>query len=420
MASGDSAVCYSCQRMCYWGTWMGKSAMFDMDFSPVTKSHSIKTTRLHFYLEMQPDGSKKRVTPSESSCTETPVQSGGISLSADQLANAKVANVTQGNIQVADDKATKALDVAISVATQFGLLGEKVTNQVTELASEHAKLDAKWQAILEAQKTTVVEVKMPSGIKHDLGMVHKNFAEFLDLVIETQGMGIPFMIGEPGSMKTSVLPLVARALSETEEPLPYYVMSMNNQTSRSEMLGFMSGHGDYVDTPVYKVVKFGGVLLIDEIDASNANGITGMNVAATNAFVGFPNGETVVKHRQCYIIAAGNTTGSGAIPMYQARNQLDMATRTRFIYQEWNTDWNLVGAIVRGIMGTDLWARKVKMLHDTLERRGIQFVVSSRVALVGAKLLASGKFTEAQCLDRLVWPNLSEDERRNVEGELRS
>lgn len=318
-------------------------------------------------------------------------------------------------------KAEQALNTSLQVASQFGVLGQQMSSETRlykdyyeSLLEAFKKLDGKWESKLNAKQEITITVN--NGVTVDVGRQHRLFTKLVRIVLSVRGQGVVFLTGEPGSMKTSVIPPLAMSLGTQEAPLPFYVVSMNNQTARSELLGYMNGHGEYVPSPAYWACKDGGVVLYDEVDASNANGLTGLNTFATNDFVGFPNGEVVKKHPKCYILAAGNTIGAGGDTKFIGRNQLDLASRTRFVYLEWNTDWDLVAEIVKTRLGVEDWARKVQWLNVCVTRRNIQFVVSSRVALVGSSMISDG-FSEAEVLESMLWPNLSTDEIARVKQE---
>lgn len=387
--------CRMCKKSGFtWGLIDGVSALVELGSG--APHHIVRDGKVRGCLGSTTDNMGIPLTPQQhasvSYSTPKPMQTGAL----------------PANWQEITEKADKAMSVALSTASEFGKVGLQAVTALQKMEG----IETRMLAMLKSQQE--VSIKVGDHVPFvNVGRTHKDFVKLVRAVKAVRGTAVVFLIGEPGSMKTSVLPQLAKALGLDDR---YYVTSLNNQTSRSELLGYMSGHGEFVETPAYKVCKNGGIWMLDEVDASNANGLTGANTIATNAFVGFPNGEVVQKHPDCYIIAAGNTIGSGADSQFIGRNQLDMASRTRFVYFQWDTDWDYVAEIVRGITGSPQWAVKVRFLHDIVIRRSIQFVVSSRVALTGAQLLADG-FTEDEVLDMMVWPNMSEDERRTVRAE---
>lgn len=349
-------------------------------------------------------------------CGWTPLKAGKDMTDAVQMVDTGgfkvVAPTSEQQAQDWSERIQQANNTALSVVQQFGEMAKQyietkahMENSLGMALAAVDDLKSTWQEQLKS--VTPIMVKTPSHEWVSAKRQHVNLPKLYRRVMQVRGRGIVFLVGEPGSMKTSVVDPLAEMLGIEESRR--FVVSANNQMSRAELLGFNNGYGNFVETAIYWVVKNGGLLIIDEIDAGNANVLTALNTAATNEFVGFANGELVRKHPQCYIIAAGNTVGKGSTEEFVGRNQLDLATRTRFVFLRWDTDWDLVAEIVKAQLGTDEWAKKVKLLHDIVQRHSYPFVVSSRVALIGAAMLADDE-DEMTVLEEMVKPNLSEDE----------
>jgi len=310
-----------------------------------------------------------------------------------------------------------AVATAVSTASAQGQLQARfddLQGRFNTLMEDFLALDKAWSDKLNAKM--LIEVKYDDGKVVNVGRQHKLFPKLLRMVQATEAGMICTMVGEPGSGKTNVVEALAKALDVPNHA--FYVISLTNQTSLSQLMGFLNGSGEYVDSPIYKVVKHGGVLLIDEFEAGNPNSWMAFQMAATNRFVGFPNGETVFKHPKCYIIAAGNTTGAGGDDRYPARNQLDMASRTRLAIIQWDTDWDLVFDIVADFGGDVVWAKKVRAINRILETKKIKFIFSARAAITGAKWLLNG-FTEDEVLESFLWQHISVAERAQVEASMK-
>ena len=77
----------------------------------------------------------------------------------------------------------------------------------------------------------------------------------------------------------------------------------------------------------------GGLFLLDEIDAADANVLLVINQALANGHLPLPNRITnpqAKRHSDFVLIAAANTFGNDANRMYVGRNQLDESTLDRF------------------------------------------------------------------------------------------
>ncbi len=159
------------------------------------------------------------------------------------------------------------------------------------------------------------------------------------------------------------------------------------------------------------------MLLFDEFSAGNPNSLMALQMAATNRFVGFPNGEVVFKHPQCYMIAADNVNGAGGNEKFSARNKLDGATRNRLAILEWNTDWDLMEWVVTQQGGDTVWVKKAAAINRILEKRKIEFSFTGRDALAGAQWLKAG-FSEDEVLQAFLWEHISPAEQEQVKAEI--
>jgi energy-coupling factor transporter ATP-binding protein EcfA2 len=134
-----------------------------------------------------------------------------------------------------------------------------------------------------------------------------------------------FLYGPAGSGKTSLAVKSADILE-----LPHYSISVNEQTTKTDFLGYFDAHSKLVMTNFRKAYEHGGVFIIDEIDAGNPNVLTVLNSALANGFMAFPDGN-VARHDDFVCVCTGNTTGNEANIQYIGRNILDAATLDRFI-----------------------------------------------------------------------------------------
>jgi len=64
-----------------------------------------------------------------------------------------------------------------------------------------------------------------------------------------------------------------------------------------------------------QVYENGGVFLLDEIDAADANVMVAINAALANGVLANPNGKVHVRHDKCFILAAANTWGERRQPV---------------------------------------------------------------------------------------------------------
>ena len=206
-----------------------------------------------------------------------------------------------------------------ATAALAGLFGG-VTNQVT--ANVLAAVNAKLEPILKAAPV-VHEYKIVrldgSTYKTTGEHYHAKFKE----IIQALAMGeFPYLYGPAGSGKSEIARQAAAALG-----LDFYMQSCLTETF--SLSGFKSANGEYQDTPFYKAFKFGGLYLLDEMDACLPEVLTNLNQALANGYYNFA-GEVVKANENFHIIGTGNTALQGATSEYNTRYAMDKATIDRF------------------------------------------------------------------------------------------
>jgi len=145
---------------------------------------------------------------------------------------------------------------------------------------------------------------------------HKMYGETKLLVNANQAV---LLTGEKGTGKTTLFEQLAKDLE-----LNFYVTSMTNQTTLSSLVGYKNVNGDYVRTLLRECVEFGGLMLLDEIDAGNPNVLLSLNTLE-NGFLSFPDG-IVRCHKNFRLVATANPQSKH----YTGRAKLDAATLDRF------------------------------------------------------------------------------------------
>lgn len=188
------------------------------------------------------------------------------------------------------------------------------------------------------------------------------------------------LVGPPGSGKTTAGAQVAEVFG-----VPFYANSNSRMDTRTLAFGYMDGGGSYRPGYLYDPMKSGGVLLDDEVDASNENVMVSKNSAIENRFAFFPNGERVDAGSNFYYIGSANTYGRGGDRMFVGRTQLDAATLDRFVVLEWDYDEDLE----RMLAGNDTWCSFVQQVRAAVTTHKMRYIVSPRASIKGAQLLAA-------------------------------
>jgi MoxR-like ATPase len=147
---------------------------------------------------------------------------------------------------------------------------------------------------------------------------HSSFEPALKLMRAKQAI---LLTGEKGTGKTTL------AIQLTEElGLTFYTMSMTRQTTLSLLLGFMNVNGIYVPSQIRTASEQGGVVLLDEIDASDPNVLLCLN-SIENGYIAFPD-KVVQLHKDFHLMATSNPQDNHKD--YNGRAKLDAATLDRF------------------------------------------------------------------------------------------
>jgi MoxR-like ATPase len=163
---------------------------------------------------------------------------------------------------------------------------------------------------------------------------HSKFEEISTLV--NAGVSV-LLTGEKGSGKTTVAKDVTHGLG-----LTFFSLSMTRQTTLSHLLGFMNVNGTYIPNQIRKAAENGGVVLLDEIDASDPNVILSLNTIE-NGYIAFPD-QVIDLHPEFRLMATSNPQDNHRD--YNGRAKLDASTLDRFDIVDVERDANLEQSLV--------------------------------------------------------------------------
>ena len=238
---------------------------------------------------------------------------------------------------------------------------------------------------------------------------HRAF-ENLMTVVEA---GVPAMlVGPAGSGKSTAGRHAAHDLQ-----LPFYTESCNPLMTKYDLLGFKTADGTYTPGVVYAPFKEGGVLLLDEMDASNPALLVTINLIASvevGEEVTFPNGENVPRHPSFVLIAGCNTFGDGASAEYVGREQLDAATLDRFATIKWEYD----PALEKQAADRPDWVKHVQTIRQIVKEQHLPLLVTPRASILGARLMAAG-LSWRETEEMILFKGASDDVRSTVMKELK-
>lgn len=255
----------------------------------------------------------------------------------------------------------------------------------------------------EIQSKKKLEVKVGDKVTELEGLKHKQLEQLITYAALRLS---PLLVGMAGTGKTHAGEQVAKALG-----LNFYSMSVGAQTSKSDIIGYMDASGNYVKTHFREAYQNGGVFLMDEIDAGNANVLIQVNAALSNGLCAFPD-KMVSKHDDFVFIASANTYGNGANRQYVGRNQLDAATLDRFAVVDWYIDDNLEEKLAIGQYG-GVWYKAVRAVRDYVAEHNIRALISPRATQKGSALLSAGQ-PLTDVIKATLLASVPEDKRQDV------
>jgi MoxR-like ATPase len=284
--------------------------------------------------------------------------------------------------------------------SMFALL--EVERKVREKIDE--KVDEGLKEIKEiAESKRTLEIKKGDETREVKGTKHKQLEQLIEYAAARLN---PLLVGMAGTGKTHAAEQASDALG-----LRFFSISVGAQTTKTDIMGYMSANGDYISTHFRDAYENGGIFLMDEIDAGNANVLITINAALSNGIAAFPD-TMVKKHDDFIFIASANTFGNGANRQYVGRNQLDAATLDRFAVIEWLIDDDLERSLARGEQG-NAWYEAVKETRKYVADRSIRALISPRATQKGSLLISLGKSAE-EAANATLLSSVPEDKKADI------
>jgi len=266
---------------------------------------------------------------------------------------------------------------------------EGTADEVTSVVLSRVLEEVKWARPIEVTKF--------DGTKIQLESAH----EMTEQVLAYLTARIPLLlVGPAGSGKTHIAISCAKLLD-----LQFFSISVNEQTSKADFLGYKDANGKLVETNFRKAYEQGGVFIIDEIDAGNPNILTVVNSALSNDTCPFPDG-MITRHPDFVAVCTANTFGEGESLQYIGRNILDAATRDRFASMYIDYSDGLERILIPN------FKKLLDELRAHFKKNNVNIVVSTRSGLRLERLKeASGKSTRGDIIRCL---NLQQEVLRDI------
>lgn len=328
----------------------------------------------------------------------------------DQLEESEKRKQKLEDIDLWDDESMSTAREAIEESIKEAEADKAEAEQVmTDAADRIKEIEKELDELQGVDDEVEREVPVGERVKHPLQDVLIRRCRAVQAAHNlSQDALYPMLVGPAGSGKTTAARNVSIALfgESAIEDGKFGMMSLNEESERSEGFGFISPIDRvYKSTDFRRVYENGGVFLLDEVDAANANTLTALNAAISAPYASFPD-KVVKRHQDFILIAAANTFGNGADGLYVGRNELDAATRDRFLTMVWNYDWDGVRAARPGHTAL---VSLIQKLSDAAVSLEMQHIISPRAALFAPFMIAQGDSVK-DALDSCVFKGLPKDD----------
>lgn len=183
-----------------------------------------------------------------------------------------------------------------------------------------------------------------------------------------------FLTGDAGTGKSSIAEACAEALG-----VPFTSLNCSGGLTEGALVGrvapnLTTGEQVYTAGPLVRAFRDGGLFLLDEMDAADENVLLALNTLADAKAWHTPTGDRVERHPDFYLLAAGNTYGTGASRLYSGRNQLDAAFLNRWLTVSVDYDVELE----RSLVACRELADKIHAARVTMRQRGMRRWLTTR------------------------------------------
>lgn len=234
----------------------------------------------------------------------------------------------------------------------------------------------------------------------DFKLQHKKIDTIIKAMESADRNSKNIMLSGPiGTGKTTLCGQIADKLS-----LDFYPYSLCSHTTKSDLIGFIDAGGVYRSSALRQAFEHGGLVLLDEMDASNPNVLSIINNMLSNQQYYFPDG-LVKKHELFKCICAMNSNGRGGEIIYTKSQRLDVSTLDRFVFIKIDIDENLEKALTNN---KDWYDRVLKFRKVIKEICNDDVVIGQRAMLDGADLLDAG-FSQSEVEDMVIYKGIDED-----------
>lgn len=273
-----------------------------------------------------------------------------------------------------------------------------------EAAGEIERLKTELQAAKQQGTVTTISVTVNGNTTTTTTeeVLDPQFEFILKLVASGENV---YLYGPAGSGKNTICAQVAKALN-----LEFYYQ--NTLVTKFDVSGYKNAQGEFEETAAYKAMKNGGLLMLDELDNSQAEAIIALNAALANGYYTFGNGEQVKLHKNFRCMAAGNTNGQGATEEYCGRFAMDESSRDRFAFIRIGYNSDIEKSLSKG--HTDI----LEFVHDLRNAcKSLQIKLIAGYRAIGKLAKFYETDTEA-VLNAFIFRGMQKDDIRQIAAAL--
>lgn len=280
------------------------------------------------------------------------------------------------------------------------MIGPYIETKVDESAVQ-AMIDSALEAADIARPTEITFGELPKiTIQAD---AHPSTKDLVSLALIGQSVNVwPYLYGPPGTGKSYAAVKLAESLGR-----PFVILPLGPATMPSAVFGFVKPDGTTVRTHFREAWENGGVIIADELDQCAPELLTLLNGAFANNLATFPDA-IIPRHKDCLIIATGNTTLRGGTKGHESRRKLDAASLDRFAFLFWARDVKSEKARIKPLLNgdTDAFCDWLAGVRSHLDTHRPDLVSSQRGAVGIASAIAVGRdaFSSIEIiLEAYVW-----------------
>lgn len=291
------------------------------------------------------------------------------------------------------------------------VIAEAITGFMNDNSGKVIDENIKSRVKEEVNKLRPIVIKVAD--KQDVevkGKKHKKFEQVLLLANQERQVMI---VGPAGSGKTTLARQIAESLN-----MNYAHISCSAGMSEAHLMGRMLFNGEYASSDFVNLYEKGGLFLMDEIDAADANTLLVVNSAIANGRMSVPNRKDkpyASRHKDFILFCAGNSWGHGSME-YHGRGYLDAAFLDRFTLSRVEIDYDV--DLERDIADSHNCLEIAEMfwtIRKKVKENNIRRPVSTRAIVSGIRLYKADK-TKTEIIE-IFTTGWNDEEKSKINSE---